>query len=61
MLVRLYLAILYVISIFFPFFAHDGSSSRLQYVAHSHISILSLSQHHHFTIHFVDNEFEKIN
>jgi hypothetical protein len=46
--------------------AHQRSSSRLQYPTHSHISLLSSSQHHHFRlnhfrIYFMRNEFEKIN
>jgi hypothetical protein len=46
------------------------SNSRLQHLAHSHISIthnrlLCLSQHHHFKlnyfrIYFLDNKIEKI-
>jgi hypothetical protein len=44
---------------------HQHFCSRIQYLVHnyisiSHISILSTSQHHHFIIHFVDNEFKKI-
>jgi hypothetical protein len=64
--VSLYLNLAHTTSAFsFPL-AHQRSSSRLQHPAlnHiniSHISILFPSQHHHFRIYFVNNEFEKIN
>jgi hypothetical protein len=43
---------------------HQHCSSRLQHLAHSHITLLPPNQHHHsrlnhFRIHFMDNEFEK--
>jgi hypothetical protein len=61
----LYLSLNHVTSAFsFPL-DHQHSSS-LHHLAHSHInishlSLLSPSQHHHFRIYFVDNEFEKAN
>jgi hypothetical protein len=50
--VWLYLTLVHVTSVFSLPFAHHGSSSKLQLLAHSHISIshisfLSHSQHHH--------------
>jgi hypothetical protein len=65
-IVRLYLNLIYITStLSFPL-AYQRFRSRLQHLAHSHISIilLSLSQHHHFSlnhfrIYFMDNEFEK--
>jgi hypothetical protein len=41
-----------------------GSSSSLYHLAHSHISLFSLNQHHHsilnhFRIYFLDNKIEK--
>jgi hypothetical protein len=67
----LYLATVHTTSAFSPPLVHQRSSSRLQYLAHSHISISHISllspnqQNHsrlnHFRIHFVDNEFEKTN
>jgi hypothetical protein len=46
--------------------APAASCTNLQHLAHNHINIshiilLSLSQHHHFIINYVDIEFEKTN
>jgi hypothetical protein len=62
----LYLNLTHATSAFSLPLAHQRSNSRLQHLAHNHISLLSPSQHHHsrlnhFKIHFVDNEFEKTN
>jgi hypothetical protein len=67
----LYLNFDHVMSTFSLLLDHQRSSSCLQQSAHihiniSHVSLLSLSQHHpsrlnHFRIHFMDNEFEKTN
>jgi hypothetical protein len=59
----LYLTLVYVMSAFSLLLTHYGSSSRLQSIS---ISFLSLSQHHHFRfnhfrIHFVYNELKKTN
>jgi hypothetical protein len=64
--VSLYLNLTYVMLVFFLHLAHQRSSSMLQYLTHSHISLLSSSQYHHFRlnhfrIYFMRNEFEKIN
>jgi hypothetical protein len=69
--VWLYLTLTHAMSAFSLPLTHYGSSSSLQLLAHSHISIshislLSPSQHHHsrlnhFRIQFVDNEFKKTN
>jgi hypothetical protein len=59
----------YFYSLIFVYVMLNDSTSSLQHLTYSHISIkyislLSLSQHHpsrinHFRIHFVDSEFEK--
>jgi hypothetical protein len=43
---------------------HQRSGSKLQDLIHSHINLLSFSQHNHsilnyFRIYFIDNEFKK--
>jgi hypothetical protein len=63
---KLYLNLTHAASTFSLLLTHQRSSSRLQHLAHSHIILLSLSQHHHFRlnhfkIHFVDNKFKKTN
>jgi hypothetical protein len=68
--VWLYFTLTHGTSVFFSPLVHHGSSSRLQYSAHSHINInhirlLSHSQHHyfrinHFRIYFLDNKIKKI-
>jgi hypothetical protein len=69
MLGCLYLSLDYVTSTFSLHLDHQCSRVvciSLHQSIQSHISILSLSQHHHyrlnyFKIYFVDNKFEKIN
>jgi hypothetical protein len=63
--VKLYLNSVHAMSAFSIPLTHQRSSSRLRHLVHTYISLLSISQHHHFRlnpfrIHFVDNEFEKI-
>jgi hypothetical protein len=49
----LYLNLDHVTSVFSLSLDHQCSSSSLQHLARNHISILSPSQHHHFTLnHF---------
>jgi hypothetical protein len=43
----LYLTLTHTTSAFFIPLTQHGSSSRLQHPTHSHISLLSPSQHHH--------------
>jgi hypothetical protein len=62
----LYLILNHVMSLFFFSLDHQYSSSNLQHLVHTYISIsyvslLYLNQHHHFRIYFVDNKFEKNN
>jgi hypothetical protein len=38
---------------------HSCSSSNIQLISISYVSLLSFSQHHHFRIYFIDNEFKK--
>jgi hypothetical protein len=64
--VGLYLNFDHVMLVFSLHLDHQRSSSNLQHLVHSQISIsyislLSFSQHHYFRIHFVENEFEKTN